>query len=139
MRFPVPIGVWPTLLVVACGSPSSGEEQAVVPDHEVLVQNGGYSPAVVTARPGDLVRFSWPDGALQHSVVPVPPGIQPSASLRDGPSVVDVTFHVVGAFRFYCGTHGGLDGQGVPFGMSGQVSVAAAPPPPTPPPPPSPY
>lgn len=139
MRFPALISVWPTLLAVACGSPSSGEVVEVVPDHQVLVQNGGYSPTALTARPGDLVRFSWPDGALQHSVVPAPPGIQPRASLRDGPSMVDVTFSAVGVFRFYCGNHGGLDAQGMPIGMSGQVAVAAAPPPPPPPPPPSPY
>lgn len=137
MRLPAPISVWPTLLALACGSPSSGEME-VTPDHLVLVENSGFSPAVVTARPGDLVRFNWPDGALQHSVVPVPPGTQPSASVRNGPSVVDVTFGAVGVFRFYCGTHGGLDANGTPVGMSGEIAVSAAPPP-SPPPVPSPY
>ncbi len=138
MRLPILASVWPPLIALGCASSSSGEVEAV-PDHQVLVQNGGYNPSSLAVRPGDLVRFSWPDGALQHSVVPVPPGIQPSASIRDGPSLVDVTFSSLGLFRFYCGTHGGLDAQGQPIGMNGQVSVVAAPAPPPPPPPPSPY
>ncbi len=138
MRFRILTSVWPPLFALGCASSSSGEVEAV-PDHQVLVQNGGYSPSSLAVTTGDLVRFSWPDGALQHSVVPVPPGNLPSASLRDGPSQIDVTFSSPGLFRFYCGTHGGLDGQGQPIGMNGQVNVVTAPAPPPPPPPPPPY
>jgi plastocyanin len=95
------------------------------PTVQVLGPDGGnrFEPNVITIVVGETVTWVWPEGALSHNVLPDDnenPGR--SGPPTDGPETFSHTFNEVGAFRYYCQTHGGLAG----VGMSGRVIVQAA-------------
>jgi plastocyanin len=88
-------------------------------------EDGGnrFEPNVITITVGQTVTWVWPEGALGHNVLPddnLNPGR--SGAPTDGPETFSHTFDEIGAFRYYCQTHGGLGG----VGMSGRVIVQAA-------------
>jgi plastocyanin len=92
---------------------------------EVLGPDGGnrFEPAEVTIQAGQIVRWNWPSGSLQHNIVPDDDEPVGSGSLANGPKQYDYTFNSLGTFRFYCSNHGGPGG----VGMSGTVNVEPVP------------
>lgn len=89
----------------------------------VLGPAGGanrFEPSDVTVLTGTTVTWEWPDGSLQHNVVPddgtVP---ETSGNLADGPHIHSYTFLTNGVYHFHCANHGGAGG----VGMSGTVTV----------------
>src|SRR5581483_58085 len=101
----------------------------------VTVGNGGFlfSPASVTIRPGDTVKWTW--SSTGHSTTSGTPGhptgLWDSGILSQGASFTH-TFNSVGSFPYYCTPHGAC------CNMIGNVTVANAVPTPTPSPPPPP-
>jgi plastocyanin len=89
---------------------------------QVLGPDGGnrFEPAQVTILAGQTVRWSWPQGSLQHNIVP-DGGDEPapSGAFANGPKQYDHTFNSPGTFAFYCSNHGGPGG----VGMAGTVTV----------------
>jgi plastocyanin len=94
------------------------------PTIQVLGPDGGnrFEPSVITINTGQTVTWTWPEGALDHNVVPddeVTPA--ESGPVTDGPETYAFTFTKPGVYGFFCLSHGGPGGEG----MSGRVLVSA--------------
>jgi plastocyanin len=95
------------------------------PTVQVLGPEGGnrFEPNLVTINVGQSVTWSWPEGALDHNVVPDDGNTPiPSGPVTDGPTTYSFTFTQAGSFRYFCRTHGGVGG----FDMAGRVIVNQA-------------
>ena len=87
----------------------------------VQVRNNFFDPAVITVSVGQTVTWVWENEQIGlHNVLPDDlntPGR--SGEPDSGPRQYTFTFTEVGAFRYYCQVHGGLNG----VGMAGRVIV----------------
>jgi plastocyanin len=116
----------------ADGSPQTYTATATIgtgpppgPRIQVLGPTDGnrFEPNNLTITVGETVTWEWPAGATGHNVLP-DDNVHPSRSgpPENGPKTFSFRFDDVGAFRYYCQTHGALGG----VGMSGRVVVVAA-------------
>jgi plastocyanin len=105
------------LTYTAIATPGSGPSGPTV-----QVQNSAFVPAVITIEVGETVTWVWASGLL-HNVQP-DDGVTPgrSGNVEAGPKTYSFTFNQIGDFRYYCQSHGGLNG----VGMSGRVVVQPA-------------
>ena len=95
------------------------------PGPTVQVLNNQFVPRDITIVVGETVTWVWPEGSGLHNVLPDnlnTPGR--SGAPEAGPTSFSYTFDELGTFRYYCQTHGGVNGEG----MSGRVIVQATPP-----------
>jgi plastocyanin len=94
------------------------------PGPTVQVVDNAFDPTLITITVGQTVTWVWgPGTAGLHNVLPddrVTPGR--SGEPQSGPATYSFTFNEVGAFRYYCQTHGAVNG----VGMSGRVIVQTA-------------
>jgi len=95
------------------------------PTVQVLGPDGGnrFDPALINITVGQTVTWVWPALSVGHNINPddrVTPAR--SGNPANGPTTFSFTFNQVGAFRYFCTTHGNLAG----VGMSGRVVVVAA-------------
>jgi plastocyanin len=102
------------------GSPQTFRATAVVAGPttaDVNVVNNSFQPATLTVPAGTTVTWRWASTALQHNVVPVPPGTEPapSGSPQDGPNTYEYEFNNPGTYRYLCAVHGAS--------MSGVITV----------------
>ena len=90
----------------------------------VQVVDNAFNPNIITITVGQTVTWVWPPStAGLHNVLPddrATPGR--SGEPESGPATFSFTFNEIGAFRYYCQIHGGLNG----VGMSGRVIVQTA-------------
>lgn len=95
------------------------------PTVQVLGPAGGdrFEPEQVIINVGQSVTWVWPEGTLDHNVVPEDGNNPlPSGPAVDGPTTYSFTFQQAGSFRYFCRTHGGPGGSG----QSGRVIVNQA-------------
>jgi len=88
---------------------------------QVLSAGGDrFEPADVTIGAGETVTWEWPEGSLDHNIVP-DDGTVPATSGEptDGPDSHIYTFDTPGVYHYYCATHGAPGG----VGQSGTVTV----------------
>lgn len=88
----------------------------------VLGPDGGnrFEPSDVSVTVGSTVEWVWPDGSVQHNIVPDNGTIpETSGNLTDGPHTYSYTFLSTGVYHFHCANHGVAGGTG----MSGTVTV----------------
>jgi plastocyanin len=94
------------------------------PTIQVLGPDEGnrFDPSSVTITAGQTVTWVWPEGSLDHNVLP-DDGSNPPASgaATDGPETHSFTFTKPGSYQYFCIRHGGPGG----VGMSGRVTVQA--------------
>ena len=94
------------------------------PGPTVQVVDNAFSPTLITITVGQTVTWVWGPGTTGlHNVLPddrVTPGR--SGEPKSGPATYSFTFNEVGAFRYYCQTHGAVNG----VGMAGRVIVQTA-------------
>jgi plastocyanin len=90
----------------------------------VQVVDNAFNPSLITITVGQTVTWIWGPGTTGlHNVLPddrVTPGR--SGEPESGPATYSFTFNEIGAFRYYCQTHGGTNG----VGMAGRVIVQTA-------------
>ncbi|HEY7614150.1 MAG TPA: plastocyanin/azurin family copper-binding protein [Gemmatimonadales bacterium] len=88
---------------------------------QVLGPSGGnrFDPTDVTIQAGETVEWVWPQGSIQHNVVP--DDVQPPSSggLASGPHTYRFTFDTPGTYNYHCANHGAEGG----VGMSGTITV----------------
>jgi plastocyanin len=91
------------------------------PGPTVQVVDNAFNPNIITITVGQTVTWVWGPGTSGlHNVLPddrVTPGR--SGEPESGPATYSFTFNEIGTFRYYCQTHGGVNG----LGMSGRVIV----------------
>jgi plastocyanin len=94
------------------------------PGPTVQVRNNFFDPAIISISVGQTVTWVWENEEIGlHNVLPddrSTPGR--SGEPESGPLTFSYTFTEVGTFRYFCQTHGDLNG----VGMSGRVIVQAA-------------
>ena len=94
------------------------------PAATVQVVNNAFQQASVTIDAGEVVRWSYDAGAMDHNIVPVAPNTLPDQPIfQDGPFTYQVAFPTPGTYKYYCANHGAVDGAGNTSGMSGVVNV----------------
>ncbi|HEU4955495.1 MAG TPA: plastocyanin/azurin family copper-binding protein, partial [Gemmatimonadales bacterium] len=87
----------------------------------IQVLNNEFVPSVITVNVGETVSWVWASASIGlHNVQP-DDGVTPgrSGNTEAGPKIYSFTFNQIGDFRYYCQSHGGLNG----VGMSGRVIV----------------
>lgn len=87
----------------------------------IQVRNNEFVPSVITVHVGETVTWVWASSSIgPHNVQP-DDGVTPgrSGNVEFGPKSYSFTFNQIGDFRYYCESHGGLNG----VGMSGRVIV----------------
>lgn len=113
----------------ADGSPLTYTATATIgggppPGPTVLVRDNLFDPATISISVGQTVTWTWaPDAVAPHNVLPddrATPGR--SGEPEVGPKTYSFTFNTIGAYRYYCQVHGGLNG----VGMAGRVVVGSA-------------
>jgi plastocyanin len=91
----------------------------------IQLRNNSFDPAVITVNVGETVTWVWASASIgPHNVQPddqVTPGR--SGDPEFGPKTYSFTFNQIGAFQYYCQTHGAPNG----VGMFGRVIVQAGP------------
>ena len=99
-------------------------EATAAPAATVQVVNNEFQEASVTIDAGEVVRWSYAAGAMDHNIVPVTPNTIPTQpTFRDGPFTYQVAFPTPGTYKYYCANHGAVDGAGNTSGMAGVVVV----------------
>jgi plastocyanin len=87
--------------------------------HDVSVANFSFTPAQLTIKVGDTVK--WTNNGGSHSVVADDNSFT-SGAVSSSAWVFEHTFNSAGSNPYYCGQHGGPGG----VGMSGVITVEAA-------------
>lgn len=78
-----------------------------------------FNPQAVAIRAGGTVTFDYPNGSLEHNVLPDDGKAMPNQPIiRNGPFTFQVTFPTPGQYYYHCSVHGG-----VRAGMYGVVVV----------------
>lgn len=87
-----------------------------------VLNDGGnrFEPADLTVSVGDTVNWYWPEGSVNHNVVPDDGNAPPtSGAPADYPKFLSFTFASPGTYHYHCAVHGEPGG----VGMSGTVTV----------------
>jgi plastocyanin len=90
----------------------------------IQVRNNEFDPSVITINVGETVTWVWASSSIgPHNVQP-DDGVTPgrSGNVENGPKTYSFTFNQIGDFRYFCQSHGGLNG----VGMAGRVIVRSA-------------
>ena len=117
------------VLLAACGGDDDDGGNNPPPANTIEVVNNRFDPSTLTVAEGTTVTFTWPDGSINHNVVPWASNASPipaspgQPTLLDGPTSFAVTFNTAETYRFFCTAHGSVGATGQLSGMAGSITV----------------
>jgi plastocyanin len=117
------------VLLAACSSSSDAGDGPDLPANTIRVENNAFSPGALTVAAGTTITFTWPEGSVNHNVVPwsgnpsAVPASPNQPTLLDGPTSFQATFPTAGSYKFFCTAHGSVSSTGQPTGMAGTITV----------------
>jgi plastocyanin len=101
-------------LALVAAVPAAGVA-AAASTRTVTMRNISLSPATVTIKKGDTVKWAWRDGKIRHDVTWKSGGFRASAlqaqTQKRALKPYSITFKKTGTFRYACSVHPG-DMQG---------------------------
>ena len=120
-------GLLMAVFIAAVAGPGS-TQTANAATGGVSIKSFRFSPATITIKPGEAVRWINDEDATPHNVISERAGGFASATLRPGDSYFQ-TFAQAGAYNYFCGIHPGMRGVVLVGDATGAPST---PPPATP-------
>ena len=123
-------GLLTAVFIAAAAGPGS-THTANAATGGVSIKSFRYSPATITVKPGEAVRWVNDEDSVPHTVTSEKAGGFSSASLKPGESYLQ-TFDQAGAYNYFCAIHPGMRGVVLVGDATGAPSTPPPPPPPTP-------
>ncbi len=123
-------GLMTAVLIAAAAGPG-GTQTANAATSGVSIKSFRFTPATITIKPGDAVRWINDEDTVPHTVTSEKAGGFTSATMKPGDSYSQ-TFATAGAYNYFCTIHPSMRGVVLVGDATGAPST---PPPPTPRPP----